>query len=639
MRKIITVFLLLGVCCQPVIAQSKWLYSLANVPEAIKTKAAVITHLNNSVFEVEDIDKATLSVHKIFTVTNEDGKYALLFNEYTSKYVVLDDAEIKTYDLNGKQTARYKKKDMRTVATGEGLIEDGYVTYYQITPLSYPITVEIKYDIKIKSTLSIPDYRFIRANESVLESSFTATVPIDLPLRFKPEHTSIQPEISENGKYKTYKWTVKNQPPVEYEEGSASGSGKYPHVKIVTEKFSHYGSQGDLTSWKSFGSWIRDLYQGLDVLPADREQFFASLVKDSETEKEKIKRIYTYMQQNFRYVSIQLGIGGLKPFSADFTDKKKYGDCKALSNYMKAALKAVGIQSHVAIINAAYDQEPVDPGFPSNDFNHVILCVPGQKDSTWLECTSSTSEFGELGTFTENRNALLITDNGGVLVPTPRSHASSNVISTTTSVRIMDDQSGLTETLFRSKGEYKEMMNDILKEKKDDQKETIVSFFGFKNPDDFIMSKDESQSGSVVKLKMAIPKIPEFSSGNKLFINARVYSMCPHALPKFEKRNLDYYFRYPFEKSDTTIYKLIPGMKPDALPKEKELKCTYATYQSKCWYDEKENSIYSTAKLVLNNHKIPPVAYTEVKTFFDNVMQNDTQKIIVLKPDTQKKAF
>src|SRR4030095_3800912 len=139
---------------------------------------------------------------------------------------------------------------------------------------------------------------------------------------------------------------------------------------------------------------------------------FNNLVKDAPSESEKIKRIYEYMQNNFRYVSIQLGIGGYRPFSATFTDQKKYGDCKGLSNYMKAALKSVGIKSHIAIINAQYNAEPVDPDFPANNFNHAILCVPG-KDTIWLECTSSSAEFGKLGTFTENRNALLVTENGG----------------------------------------------------------------------------------------------------------------------------------------------------------------------------------------------------------------------------------
>ncbi|MEI9809836.1 MAG: transglutaminase domain-containing protein [Bacteroidota bacterium] len=86
--------------------------------------------------------------------------------------------------------------------------------------------------------------------------------------------------------------------------------------------------------------------------------------KESTGEKESIRRIYRYMQENFRYVSIQLGIGGLKPFSAEFTDKKKYGDCKALSNYMKAALKSVGIPSHVAIINSGFNRNRWMPAFP-----------------------------------------------------------------------------------------------------------------------------------------------------------------------------------------------------------------------------------------------------------------------------------
>ena len=462
------------------------------------------------------------------------------------------------------------------------------------------------------------------------------------PLRYKPQHTSLQPVISQYGNYTTYKWTVKNQSPIEYEEGSASGSDKYPHVKIVSDRFSYYGFTGDLTSWKSFGSWIKDLYQGLDALPADRQQFFKSLVANAGSEKEKIKRIYTYLQQNFRYVSIQLGIGGLRPFSAEFTDKKKYGDCKALSNYMKAALNAVGIRSHVAIINSSYDQEPVDPAFPSNDFNHVILCVPGYKDSTWLECTSSTAAFGELGNFTENRNALLITDYGGALVPTPKSLPSSNTFATTTIVTVSDDLSALTETFFSAKGEYKEMIDNVLKEKKDDQKKFIVGYFGFKQPDDFSLSREVSPVGSSAKLKMSVAKLPEFSAGNKLFIGSRLYKIWPRALPKSDNRKLDFYFPNPFVKNDTTIYKLSASMKPDVLPTEKELKCGYASYKSKYWYDEKDNSIYSVSTLILKHYKIPASDYAGVKTFFDNVMQDDSQKIVVRKTEattTEKKAF
>ncbi|MEI9809834.1 MAG: hypothetical protein WDO16_19315 [Bacteroidota bacterium] len=55
---------------------------------------------------------------------------------------------------------------MNTVATGEGLIEDGYVTYYRVQALSYPVTIDVKYEKSIKSTLNIPAFRFIHPKEA-----------------------------------------------------------------------------------------------------------------------------------------------------------------------------------------------------------------------------------------------------------------------------------------------------------------------------------------------------------------------------------------------------------------------------------------------------------------------------------------
>jgi hypothetical protein len=613
-------------------------YSLSSVPEALKKNANVIIHLSEINVEIEALDKLSMNVHKIYTVVNEEGKSALFFVQETSKDNLLDDVEIRVYNENGKQTAKYKKKDMVTTITGEGLIDDGQVTVFRIPASGYPVTVDIKFELKQKSTLFIPSFHFISINEGVVESNYMIKVPDEVGLRYKAKNTSIEPVITTEGKNKIYKWTVKNLAPIEYEEGAVSAESRYPQVVMAPIHFSFYGLEGDLSSWKSFGLWRNSLYKDLDVLPEDRRQFFSQLVKDIPDENGKIRRIYNYMQENFRYVSIQLGIGGWKPFPADFTDKKKYGDCKALSNYMKAALKSVGIKSYVAIINAEYNREAVDPDFPCNNFNHVILCVPGQKDSVWLECTSSTTEFNELGTFTENRNALLVTEEGGVLVPTPKSRSSSNVLSTVTTVQLSDDLSGLTNTTFTARGEFKELMDRILKEKKDDQKAAIVFYFGFKQPDDFELSKDVNDANKA-KLLMAVAKVPGFTSGSKLFISPRFYRMWPGSLPKADERKLDYYFRYPFEKSDTTILKLPAGIKPDVLPKENELRCDYAVYKTKYWYNDSENSIYSATSLVLKQHKIPASAYASVKKFFDDVIQDDSQKMVVQKNAADKKAF
>lgn len=616
-------------------------YDLSTVQEDLKKNASIVMHLYNTNVEVDDIDKATVKVQKVFTVLNEEGKTALFFNQYCNKYVSLDDAEIKVYDKNGKQTDKVKRKEMASHAVGEGLVEDGFLIYYPIAAAVYPVTVELNYTVKLKSILSLPSFRFVDAKEGIVEANYSIKYPAQINIRYKPKLTSITPQSSDDGKYKTLKWTVKNLPVVEDEEGSVSERDKFPYVDIVADQFSYYGNQGNLSSWENFGAWINSLYAGLDELPADRQQFFQNMVKDAPNDVEKTRIIYHYLQENFRYVSIQLGVGGLKPFSASFTDQKKYGDCKALSNYMKAALKAVGIKSYVGIINAEYNEEPVDADFPANNFNHVILCVPQPKDTIWLECTSSTTEFNVLGTFTENRNALLVTENGGVLVSTPRSEASENILTTHTVVTMDSDLSGTTETFFSTKGEYQEMMTDILKEKKDDQKEFMVLAMGYKEPDDFSLQTTGNEN-SQTKMLMAIRKVPEFSAGDKYFFNPHINKIIPRPLPKAENRKLDFYFKCPYEKRDTTIIKLPSNFHPDVFPKERALSTSYTNYQFKSWYNEKENAIYTTTMLILKKHKIPAADYASVKNFFDEVSKDDAQRVVVKKTgeaNSDKKAF
>ena len=228
----------------------------------LKTDAHSVKREETMNFEVKDIDAARLNVHQVFTVLDAEGEDALFFMEYSSAFRKLEEAEIKVYDAHAKLINKYKKKEMRAEAIGEGLVEDGTVYFFRVAAPSFPITVQYDYEIKYKGTLNYPDYDIEEPGQSVESSDYTASVPSDLDLRFKAKNINITPAITSNGKYKYYHWEVKNLTAINKEEGAASRGSAYPQVLIAPNKFSMDGNEGDLTSWKSFGSWYSNLARG-----------------------------------------------------------------------------------------------------------------------------------------------------------------------------------------------------------------------------------------------------------------------------------------------------------------------------------------------------------------------------------------
>ena len=604
-------------------------YGAAAIPMTVKKNASKVMRFETIGFDVTDIDHARLDVHRIITILNEKGQSALTFIEGTDKFTSLEDVDIKLYDSTGKILSSHKQKDLTVLALGEGLIDDSKMNFLEMNTIAYPVTIEYKYSMRYKGILSYPSYRILVPDEGVESSTYIARVRKEVDLRYREKNISLPPSVTDDGKYKSYTWSVKNLSPVTNEEGAVSYESRFPSILLAPNHFRLDDYEGDMTSWDGFGKWYADLQKGMDVLPEERKVFFRSLVGEAKDDRAKTRIIYKYLQENFRYVAIELGIGGYKPFPADFTDKKKYGDCKALSNYMQAVLQSIGIKSYQALVNAEYNSEPVDPSFPCNLFDHVILCVPQQKDSIWLECTSRSSEFGELGNFTENRNALLITERGGVLVPTPKSRPAENAFNALTRVDIKEDGSGKTSTILESRGEYKQDMMHISDEKSDDRKNYTIDELGFKDPGDILFPAKALPGDYKLVINQDLESVPEAKTGNKMFLPVRVYKLWSKMLPGSEDRRQDFYFGCPFEKTDTTIFHLPDGYFPDALPAAKNSKSDFASYTTRYWYDEADHQVYSTAKIVLTQYKIPVRSYAAVKDFFDAILRDGSERIVI----------
>jgi hypothetical protein len=432
--------------------------------------------------------------------------------------------------------------------------------------------------------------------------------------------------IADQGKKKEYTWEAKNIAATKLEKGGFGMNHYVPQIQVAPNVFEYDHYKGYFHDWSEFGKWNYLLYDDKNPFSKQRTAEIQEMVSKEKDVNGKVKILYDYLKNNVRYVSIQLGIGGFKPFPARFVDEKKYGDCKALTNYMRTLLNVVGIPSYPALINAGYDQPAVDPAFPRDPFNHVILCVPNRQDTIWLECTSSHNEAGFLGSFTENRNALVLTENGGVLVRTPGSQFQKNTSISRTEIFVNEDGGAKSTTKLSSTGDMASIFHYIKGLDKDEQKELFVHGLHYTAPDQFNLT--EKEEGNLFDASFVFDRLYDFKAGNKYFFPQKLCRLSDDHL-RDERRTIEYIFEYAFEKTDTTVYHLPKGFTAEELPASKDLQSEFASYKKQAVYDQATGTLTLVTHLSIKKNIIPPANYSALARLLNAVEQDEEEKLIL----------
>lgn len=613
----------------------KELYLAASIPDSLKQDAHKVVRYSLEEMKVSGPGRIVAKCHEIITILDEKGEdAATLYLPYDKKYSSVNAVQMLVYNAEGKMIKKYSKSDFydRSATDGFSIITDSRFMAVQHAVASYPITIERNYEIVQNSYLDLSAWR-IQPKETAVENAiYKITVVPGINFRYKNKNTNIVPQQAKDGAYDVYTWKVKNLKAVVPEEDVPDWTIE-PRVVFAANKFEYFGMPGDISNWQNFGQWQQTLNADVSNLSPQRTEEIKQMTAGLKTDPEKARFLYNYLQQNMRYVSIQLGVGGLKPFPASFVDQKKYGDCKALSNYMQALLKAVGIRSHYAIVRAGANEEPADADFPASPFNHVILCIPFKGDTTWLECTSNKQPYGKLGSFTENRNALLVTEEGGKLVNTPKSTQADNQFKSQVLVKLDADGGATAKVKIISTGGYRDLfVSGLPTISQDKQKAYLIRSLNFKQPSLFDIKNTTDSAGiNEANFELEYDNFTDVQAGNKKFYRPRVFDVWGITMPVTENRRGDYYFEHPMQKECVTVITLPTGFEADALPENVSLKFTYGTYNATYQYDAAKNEVTSTVKFSMNKHVIPAAKYAEMQQYMDSIAKAQSKKLVVRK--------
>lgn len=634
MKKLIIILLLFPILLS---AQKKgnleWAFFL--IPDTLMESANQVIRLSEHKLEIKSPKTGLYTVKKAVTIFNEEAKgnvLSLYYNE--SSKVKKIHASI--YDKTGNFIRKIDKEDVRDIsAVGGNLYTDSRIKQVEIVQTNYPYTIVWEYE-QLQSGAGFvagSDWNIQGFYEGVQRSSFELSTPQDININFRAVGTEVDPVIAKIEGNTIYKWEVDGLKPKVREIFSPPVYEVLPAVFISLDNFQIDNYKGSFESWKTYGDFMYKLYEGRDELPQEVVTDIRNLVAGVSDPAEKVDLLYRYMQEKVRYVSVQLGIGGWQPFDAAYVANNNYGDCKALSNFMKAMLRKAGIESYPVITRRGDLIYKVKEDFVKHFFNHAILYVP--EVDYWLECTSNYYPPNYIGSDNMSRTALLVTAEGGKLKSTPLINPADNKELITAQMTIKangsatvnykSDLHGTTHERFRR------MANNQTTQK---QKEWVLDVIPLANFDltTFNIEAEKETPTAVFNFEGNVMKYAS-KAGKRMFIPLNKLSVYSYIPPKDEDRTLPIYHDRAFNETFKMQIDLPEGYTVESLPYENDvLESEFGKYE--IIVKQEGQKVLITRKITYYPVEVAASKYNELRKFYKDVARREKAKLVAVEKKT-----
>lgn len=609
-------------------------YDCAAIPAYLLKDAKSVLRKDINRFEVVSRKKAIETVkHAVTILCKDDQHLGELVLDYDN-FKKIDDLEGTIYNAKGEKVRELESSEIQDFsASGSfSLYSDLRVKVSELYYDKYPYTVEYKYKIIYKGNINWPGWISQPILEPVEYTSFEVLIDKEQELRYWCNSDTVKPAITIADGQKKYLWEAFNLRKLSKDIVGEDEEDYAAVVKIAPTEIEMEGFSGKMSTWKEFGNWMFQLYKDKDKLPEEAKKDIGLLIKTGDDTLTKIQKLYSYMQNRTRYVSIQLGIGGWMPFDASYVHEKGYGDCKALANYMHSLLNEVGIASYPALIYSGIRSRPITTELPGNQFNHAILCVPVKNDTLWLECTNQFIPMGLIHSGIIDRLALLITKEGGRLVRTPPTCPKDNrQIRNSTVNFIYDGNATATSAVYFSgipQNDFIQMYHNSSPQEREKWIQNEIDIPNLNLNEYAFTGIDSIGKDAGLSIKLNLRQYASVS-GTRLFFLPNLMERRKYIPPDIPKRLSPIRFSYPYLDVDTVTFILPENVSIESMPAEVKLESSFGRFNSKSVFTG--SKIVFTRSLEIFNCTVPASNYTEYRNFISAIVKADKAQVVLVK--------
>ncbi|MGL4582779.1 MAG: DUF3857 domain-containing protein [Flavobacterium sp.] len=607
-------------------------YQVSLIKEDFKEGATSVINEERIDVQIIAVDKYINKTRKVVTVFSDNGLGHLDFIEVYDKSTKIKQMQVTQLDAQGKLIKVFKQKDFKDYSLSQGMsITDSRVLAFEFRPVQYPVVFIYESEIESRNTAFLPKWQPIQYySQSILSSTFTIENTSGInstPVLYNPNFTKVDKTVQ--GSKVIY--TVRDFKAVTNESYTPNAKSLLPTVITTLDKVSLEGIKGDFTNWEQLGSWYySNFVKGTETLNAEVVNKAKELTSGVTDDIAKAKILCEYMQSHTRYISVQLGVGGWKPMLASDANRLNYGDCKGLSNYYRALLKAVGVESYLVVVHGSYTPVDIREESVCLQGNHMIIAIPLQQGGyQWVECTNNQEPFGFIGGFTDNRKVLVVKEHGSELVST-KTYSAEESTQVSKNVYLLKPNGDIEATIdIISKGTQFDNRSHLFYANSTDKEKYYKRMFSTFNINQFNtlnIAIDNKEISLEEKISFIAPKYAT-KLGNRLVFSLNAWNASNITLTSSKNRKQPLYISSSWKDIDTIEVVVPDGYSVDNLPDNINLVTKYGEY--KVTYESKDQKIYYTRHHTVNGGLYTIEDYTSFKQYREDIIKYDQAKIVL----------
>jgi tetratricopeptide (TPR) repeat protein len=330
------------------------------------------------------------------------------------------------------RAARVYRKDGtidEAVETGAGAMADDpslaiytsarayYVRFPRLEPGD---VVELQYRVEdVAQRNAFADYFgevvTMQSPEPVARAEYDLITPKARTFYFnEPRVPGLEKSVEERGDQRIFRFVAKNVPAVTQEALQPPWSEVLGHVHVSTYK-----------SWEEMGHWYWGLIRDQLVPDDEVRQRAEALTKGLKDDASKVRAIYDFVVQKTRYVALEFGIHGFKPYRCAQIFSRGFGDCKDKATLIVTMLGSLGIKATPVVVRTANKGDIETNPASLAPFDHMIAYVPSL--DLFLDGTAEYTGSLELPAMDRGALALLVNEGNAKLVHLPDPPATASV--------------------------------------------------------------------------------------------------------------------------------------------------------------------------------------------------------------------